>query len=59
MGEIINLRRVRKEKARQDKAKNADTARAAHGQTKAAKKLFAAKDEKAKRNLDAHKRDKD
>jgi hypothetical protein len=59
MGEIVNLRRARKEKARQDKTKEAEAARAAHGRTKVAKKLFAAKDEKAKRDLDAHKRDKD
>jgi hypothetical protein len=59
MGEVINLRQARKQKARQEKAKDAEAARAAHGQTKVAKKLFSAKDEKAKRDLDAHKRDKD
>jgi hypothetical protein len=59
MGEVINLRRARKEKARQEKAKEATASRTAHGQTKAVKKLFGATDEKAKRDLDAHKRDKD
>lgn len=59
MGEIINLRKARKELERKQKTADAETARAKHGQKKAVKKLFAAKDEKAKRDLDAHKRDKE
>lgn len=59
MGEIVNLRRIRKEKARQEKAKEAEAARATHGRTKQEKTLSAAEKEKQARNLDAHKRDKD
>jgi hypothetical protein len=57
MAEIINMRQARKDKARAEKQAAAKTNRAAHGRTKADKKLKEAKAEKADRDLDAHKRD--
>ena len=56
-GDTINLRTVRKQ-AERDKARAAGTEQAArHGQSKAARVLAAAQDERARRNLDQHKLD--
>jgi hypothetical protein len=57
MADLINLRQVRKDKARTEKEAAAKANRAAHGRTKVEKKLKDAKSEKAARDLEAHKRD--
>jgi hypothetical protein len=58
MGEVINLNRARKVKARiEDKAKAAAN-RATHGRTQAEKALVKARADKAARDLEAHKRDR-
>jgi hypothetical protein len=59
MGEIINLNRARKAKARAEATKAADARRADHARTKAQKKLDRARTEKSKADLDAHKLDRD
>ena len=53
-GEIINLRRARKEKARADRESSAAENRAAFGRTKAAKDKDRAAREQADRKLDGH-----
>ena len=58
MADLINLRQARKDKARAEKEAAAKANRAAHGRTKAEKKLTGAKTKKAARDLDAHKRDR-
>jgi hypothetical protein len=55
--EIINLNRARKAKARDGKAKKADENRVLHGTPKHLKRLGKARDAKARRDLDAHKKD--
>ncbi len=57
MGEIVNLRRARKEARRRDDAERAAANRIAHGRTKAEKTLQEARSEKVRRILDAHKID--
>jgi len=57
MADIVNLNRVRKAKAKAEKAKQADQNRVAHGTPKHLKRLTKAQDEKAQRDLDAHKKD--
>lgn len=58
MAEVVNLRTVRKQaKRRQDEA-HANANRLAHGQPKGARKLAAAEDAKANRDLDGHRIDK-
>jgi hypothetical protein len=57
MGDITNLRRARKNKARQDAETEAAAKRLQHGQSKAGKKLSRAEQEAAARKLDGHKRD--
>jgi hypothetical protein len=52
MAEIINLRRVRKAKAREDAAKAAEEARAKHGRPKADRTLDEARAELAARRLE-------
>lgn len=59
MADIVNLRQVRKGKTRKEKAKDADANRAAHGREKSEKALTKAREEKAARDLDAHKIDQD
>lgn len=59
MSDIENLRRARKAKVRADAEANAAVNRAAHGRTKAEKQSSKAKVEKAKKYLDAHKREPD
>jgi len=58
MADIVNLRQARKAKARDEKSKDADAKRAAHGRTKSEKSLTQAREEKAARDLDAHKVEK-
>jgi hypothetical protein len=57
MGEIVNLRRARKTKARDEKAKIADANRTLHGTPTRLRKLAKAQSEKSARDLDAHKKD--
>jgi hypothetical protein len=56
MVEIVNLRRVRKAKARADGEKSAEANRIAHGTSKALRDLAKARSEKVARDLDAHKK---
>jgi len=55
MGDIVNLRRVRKAKARLQTETEAAFSRAAHGRSKAEKKLTKSEQEAAARKLDGHK----
>ena len=57
MAEIVNLRTVRKQKARADKAVMAEQNRRLHGRTKAEKQLDAAEKARAERQIEGHKRD--
>lgn len=57
MAEIINLRTVRKQKARADKEATAAQNRALHGRTKAQKLKDAAEKDRAGRHIDGHKRE--
>ncbi len=56
MAELINLRRVRKAKARAEAAQSASKNRAKHGMTKAARALGAADKARQDRSLDQAKR---
>lgn len=55
--EIINLNRVRKEKARLERASTAEENRVRFGRTRAEKALDRIAAEKARRHLDSHQRD--
>lgn len=57
MGDVVNLKRERKRKARSAAETEAAAKRLQHGQTKAVKKLNKAEQEAAGRKLDGHKRD--
>ncbi len=57
MAEVVNLRRLRKRKARQDKEAAAQVNRAAFGRTKSEKELSKARLALEKKALDKHKRD--
>ncbi|MFD2646411.1 DUF4169 family protein [Devosia albogilva] len=57
MADIINLRTVRKQKARADKAVTAEQNRRLHGRSKADKQLDAAEKARAERQIEGHKRD--
>jgi hypothetical protein len=57
MAEIVNLKRVKKAKARAEKSREADANRAKHGTPKAIRDLAQARDEKEKKIIDAHKLD--
>lgn len=57
MGDIVNLRRARKEAKRRDDDARAAANRLSFGRTKAEKSLEEARAEKARRILDAHKAD--
>jgi len=57
MGDVVNLKRARKNKARQQAETEAAAKRLQHGQSKAGKKLSKAEQEAAARMLDGHKRD--
>ena len=59
MVEIINLKRVKKAKARAEKSAQADANRVKHGTAKPVRDLAKARDEKAKETLEAHKLDKE
>lgn len=55
MAEIVNLRRVRKTKARKDKDAAAEANRAKHGVAKPVRDLAKARTEKAERDIEGHK----
>ena len=55
--EIVNLRRARKAKAKEEKNKTAEANRVTHGTPKAVRDLAKARSEKEMRDLDAHKKD--
>ena len=57
MGEIVNLRRARKAKARDEKEKTAHANRVFHGTPKDLRDTAKARGEKSARDLDAHKKD--
>ena len=57
MAEIINLRRFKKAKSREDAAKLAEERRVQFGRSKADKSLDDAQQELDARKLDLHKRD--
>ena len=54
MGEIVNLRRARKQAARRLAEETAAANRLRHGRSKAERELEAARDAKAGRELDGH-----
>jgi hypothetical protein len=58
MGEVINLNKVRKERARGEAKAKASINRAGHGRTQAEKALARVKADRDKRALDQAKRDK-
>lgn len=57
MSEIVNLRRVKKAKARAQISAEADANRVKHGVAKSLHDLAGARDEKEKQKLAAHKLD--
>ncbi len=59
MADIINLRRFRKAKNRDEEAKIAEANRQKFGRTKSEKLLSKTEVTKAEKNLDGHKRDMD
>jgi len=59
VAEIINLRQVRKQKARAEAEKTAEQNRISFGRTKAERKLTEAERDKAARHIDGHKLDRD
>ncbi|MGH9809373.1 MAG: DUF4169 family protein [Terriglobia bacterium] len=58
MAELVNLRTARKRAKRQDADQHAKANRIAHGQPKHRRKLAAAQQTKASRDLDRHRIDK-
>ena len=57
--DIVNLRQFRKAKARAEKDAKAEENRVKFGRSKAEKQLEKAEKERARRDLDGHKRDKE
>lgn len=57
MAEIINLRTIRKQKARADKAAQAEQNRALFGRTKAEKLKQKVEKAQADRHIDGHRRE--
>ena len=55
MGEIVNLRKVRKEIKKRDDAERAAANRIVHGRTKAERAIEQARTAKTNRHLDGHK----
>ena len=55
MSEIVNLRRVKKAKARAEKSAQADANRVKHGVAKSVRDLAGARKEKDAERIDAHK----
>ena len=59
MGEIVNLRQFRKQKARAEAEKTAEQNRVSFGRTKAERELTEAERDKAARHVDGHRLDRD
>jgi len=57
-GDVVNLRQFRKQKARSEKEKKAEQNRLSFGRTKSEKSLTTALNEKAERQLDQGKLDR-
>lgn len=57
MGDLVNLRRFRKAKRREDEARKADENRVAFGRSKAEKNLTEAAGALEARRLEGHRRD--
>jgi hypothetical protein len=57
MGELVSLRKARKQAKREADAKSAATNRLLHGKPKAERSLDTARAEQRRRHLDAHKID--
>ncbi|RVD61473.1 DUF4169 family protein [Mesorhizobium sp. M2D.F.Ca.ET.185.01.1.1] len=58
MGEIVNLRQARKQKARIEKERQAGESRALHGRTKAERERDRLSSEKAEKFVAGHRREK-
>ena len=58
MGDVVNLRRARKERGRREKEEAAQANRVAFGRSKAERKLTESQKRLDAGKLDAHKRDK-
>jgi len=58
-GEVINLRRVRKQRARSDKRRRGDENATLHGRLGAEKRLTDALKQMEERRFDGHKRETD
>jgi hypothetical protein len=58
MGELVNLRRARKERARREKDAQAQENRVAFGRTKSERETTAALNQLDAARLDAHRRDR-
>lgn len=59
MSKVINLNKVRKQRARAAKREQADQNAARHGRSKADRALDAARSDKALQDHEAHRRDDD
>lgn len=57
MGDVVNLRRAKKDRARREAAREADANRVAFGRTKAEKSLTEAERALARRRIDGHRRE--
>jgi hypothetical protein len=57
MGEVVNLRKARKQNKKRADAERAASNRLVHGRTKAEKTLEATRSEQIRRHLDAHRID--
>ena len=58
MGEIVNLRRARKQKAREDAEAAAKASRIVHGESKAARLAREAERDKRERHVEGHRLDR-
>ena len=58
MNDVVNLRRFRKQKARDEAQKQAEANRIAHGRTKAERRIATAEADAARRHIDGHKLEK-
>lgn len=54
MGQVTNLRTIRKQKAREEKRVSASEKAALHGESKAERLLRSTRSEREKRHLDQH-----
>ncbi|MGD9543643.1 MAG: DUF4169 family protein [Methylocystis sp.] len=59
MGDVVNLRRARKQRDRRVKEQAAQTSRVAHGRSKSEREATATRAELENTRLDGHKRERD